>query len=149
MLFFSCKHYFCTSCTTRIFKSAAEEESSYPPKCCKQPISLTQARAFVDRDIRKLYETKGIEWETKNRSYCSNKQCSTFIPRENIVKSRATCPKCGQKTCARCKEPEHRGELCGENEALEATLKTINKRGWKRCPSCGQAIERTVGCSVM
>ncbi|PVH81472.1 hypothetical protein DL98DRAFT_571109 [Cadophora sp. DSE1049] len=150
MLCLTCKYYFCTSCTTQMFNLAAEEEPSYPPKCCKQRISLTQTRDFLERGTRKLYEMKRVEWETKKRIYCSQKACSTFIPRENIDKQRVTCPKCGgQKTCPRCKEPEHHGDMCAENEALEATLNTIKKRGWKRYPRCGQGIERKDGCNMM
>lgn len=145
MLLLACKHYLCPSCTTRMFKLAAEEESSYPPKCCKQRISLTQARNFLDRDVRELYEKKRIEWDTKKRVYCSSKTCNAFISKDNIDKKRATCQKCGQKTCPRCKEREHKGDMCAENEALEATLKTITKRGWKRCPKCGQGMNGRMG----
>lgn len=109
MLLLACKHHFCPSCTTRMFRLAAQEESGYPPKCCKQRISLTQAHNFLDRDVRELYEKKRIEWDTKNRVYCSRKTCNTFIPKDKIDKKRAPCPNCGAKTCPLAKSLSIRG----------------------------------------
>ncbi|KAH9209696.1 hypothetical protein DL95DRAFT_394163 [Leptodontidium sp. 2 PMI_412] len=131
MMRLACDHYYCSSCTTRMFNLATCQESSYPPKCCSQ-ISLTAAREHLDRDTRKRYEKKRIEWDTsaKKRVYCSRKNCNTFIPPDSVDRKRASCLECGRNTCLRCKAPEHQGRQCSDNEALKTTLKTLERKGW-------------------
>lgn len=144
-----CGHHYCGTCLTEMFRAATADESRYPPRCC-EPISLDQVQNFVDWKVKGDYLENKVEWDTKDRTYCSNKNCLAFIRPENIYGKQATCQKCRKRTCTQCKEPEHNRNIrCGETEALQKALLLMERSGWKRCQVCGTGIERMYGCNRM
>jgi len=68
-----------------------QDETLMPPRCCQQNIPIELARLTLEE--RKNFDAKHLEFTTKDRLYCSELTCSTFIPPERIVNGIGTCPK--------------------------------------------------------
>jgi hypothetical protein len=144
-----CGHHYCSTCLTEMFIGATTDESRYPPRCC-EPISLELGRPFLLWKVTRDYLLKKEEWDTKDRTYCSNKDCLIFI-RPWFIRGNgndARCPKCWTKTCVKCKKAAHsRDAQCVDDPELQQTLTLITKNRWQRCKDCGAGIERTFGCN--
>jgi hypothetical protein len=122
------------------------DDSLFPPKCCRQVITTGAVRIHLSGEIVRQYEAKKIEYETPDRTYCSNAVCSTFIRAENIANEKATCSVCGEVTCTMCKAESHTGD-CPADTALQLLLTTANENGWQRCCSCRRLVELDIGCN--
>ncbi|CZR55113.1 uncharacterized protein PAC_04999 [Phialocephala subalpina] len=142
-----CGHECCRSCLVDMFTSSLVDESRYPPKCCDGiPPDAKEVRLFLSADIIKEFEEKKIEWETKDRTYCSNLECGKFIRLENITHGLATCPTCKTVTCTLCGEGAH-DTGCPKDEALQQVLQLMEEKGWRRCYSCKAGVELNFGCN--
>ena len=100
-----CKHEYCRDCIQGLFQASLTDDTLFPPRCCKQPITFgggVRIRSF---------ESKLIEFDTPDRTYCSNQLCSAFIRVENILEEKATCPECSTITCTVCKSESHLGTV--------------------------------------
>jgi len=102
----TCGYHYCRECLTEFFTGAAKDETRYPPRCC-QPISHEGARPFLSLETMCQYQEKRVEWNTKDRIYCSRKKCSAFISPEYVRGKEATCSKCQKVTCSKCKKSAH------------------------------------------
>jgi hypothetical protein len=71
------------------------DDSLFPPRCCRQPITTGSVRVFLTAELVIQYEQKKIELDTPDRTYCSNPLCSAFIRLEDITDKQASCPDCG------------------------------------------------------
>jgi hypothetical protein len=138
----SCGHEYCNECLTAMFQGATVEESHYPPRCCRKPISLELVLDFLSHEAVRDYLEKKLEWDTKNRTYCYNKKCLAFINPDTIKGKEAMCAKCRSKTCAKCKKIAHdKNVRCSEDEEIRRILQVIKRNNWRQCPRCKQAIE--------
>jgi hypothetical protein len=147
---FACNHHCCRECLNKMYKGATGDETRYPPRCC-QPIPIEQSRRLLHADVLKNFLDKQVEWESKDRIYCSNKTCSAFIRPENIQGKKAKCLKCGMRTCADCKKAAHssRKPCVGDGHGTRLALKVMEENKWRRCPGCNNGIERAEGCNHM
>jgi len=68
-----------------------QDETLMPPSCCRQEIPIALAKLTLNEMID--FNAKRLEYSTKDRLYCSQPTCSTFIPPKFIVNSVGTCPK--------------------------------------------------------
>ncbi|KAJ5135251.1 uncharacterized protein N7515_004529 [Penicillium bovifimosum] len=143
-----CRHEYCRTCLESLFKASITDESLFPPRCCRQPISLSTARIFLKSDLVQLYEKKKIEFETPNRTYCYSTRCSAFIEQSHIVGEVATCPECRHTTCTNCKGRAHTGD-CPNDSAMQQLLEAARENGWQRCYSCWRLVELEHGCNHM
>ncbi|EED14044.1 IBR finger domain protein [Talaromyces stipitatus ATCC 10500] len=142
-----CRHEYCRTCLEDLFKASMTDETLFPPKCCRQPIAMNFARIFLKSDLVQQFEKKKIEFETPNRTYCYNTQCSVFIPPAHINGEIATCPNCGFTTCTSCKARAHTGDCL--DEATQQLMATARENGWQRCYSCWRMVELNYGCNHM
>jgi len=142
----ACKHKCCSTCLTELFKSATTDESRYPAKCCN-PIPLDTVRRFINSKVASEYEKKQAEWETQNRTYCSDKDCGKFISTSNIFATWADCPHCLRVTCTECKNVAHGDKDCPVDKATEQALKLMEKKNYKRCWMCKSGVELMQGCN--
>ncbi|KAL4966216.1 BRcat and Rcat domain-containing protein [Aspergillus stella-maris] len=131
-----------------LFERAMNDESLFPPRCCRQPFALNIVRIFLNSDLIKRSEKKKIEFETPNRTYCYSPECSAFIHRSNIEDDIATCPECSFTTCTSFKERAHTGD-CPNDTALQQLLETAQQNDWQRCYSCWRFVELKHGCNHM
>ena len=142
-----CDHECCRACLMEMFQAATVDESRYPPKCCQEISPYPEnVRLFLTMEMINKYLEKKIEWETKNRIYCANKQCGKFIRTEFVYVDDAHCPACDSLTCTMCQEAAHNSD-CSKDEELLRTLELVKENGWRRCESCRRIIELKHGCN--
>ena len=53
--------------------------STFPPRCCKQPIPTDTFERYMSRDQRSKFEERQAEHDTPKRVYCANPRCSRFL----------------------------------------------------------------------
>lgn len=143
-----CGHEYCEDCLRDLFKSSMTDESLFPPRCCSQSIPSVSVRIFLTSEIVHQFGKKKIEFETKDRTYCSSPTCSAFLNAENIEAERGTCPDCGTITCTMCKATAHGGD-CPADVNLQLVLATAAENSWQRCYSCRRLVELDTGCNHM
>ncbi|KAG9699687.1 hypothetical protein KCU95_g3684, partial [Aureobasidium melanogenum] len=141
-----CGHHYCIECLSELFELSMQDETLYPPRCCQQTIPLEEAKLVLDPKPIRNFEHKSIELDTKDRTYCFDPRCSTFIPAEHITDDVATCPGCGERSCAICKVAAHRGD-CPRDENLQQLLQAAENQGWQRCYQCRRVVDLRSGCN--
>ena len=141
-----CAHRCCSACLNEMFKGATTDESRYPPKCCA-PISVETIRPFINEKILQKFLAKKIEWDTPDRTYCSDRDCGRFLHANEISGTKGSCPTCFRVTCTECKNVAHRGRACLEDEATKQALGLMAKEGYKRCTRCQSGVELADGCN--
>ena len=143
-----CRHQYCRKCLATLFEASMTDESLFPPRCCRQPISVPNVRLFLEFEIVREFDRKTIEFGTPNRTYCHSPTCSAFIHPRNINGEMACCDDCGLQTCTTCKAEGHTGD-CPNDTALQQVLETAREMGWQRCHSCWSVVELEHGCNHM
>ena len=148
----SCKpesHIYCITCLSTLVEQATKNESHFPPRCCKQEISIELLRQRLPPVLSQTLKEKKVEFNipAESRTYCSRPRCSRFISPKKITFDIAWCPSCGASTCVTCKQRAHPGR-CDEEPDIGSTLKLARENGWRRCV-CGRVLERMDGCNHM
>jgi hypothetical protein len=145
----SCGHCYCGSCVSIMFNAAVSDESCYPPRCCANtPIPIEHATRFLEPEFEILFEEKGEEYDTVDRTYCSNPECSIFTFPDDVWRNNAECRSCESSTCVICKAPAHGGD-CPADLELPMLLKLAEEMHWQRCHNCLRIVQRQDGCSYM
>ncbi|KAK6951767.1 hypothetical protein Daesc_006290 [Daldinia eschscholtzii] len=143
-----CRHEYCRECLTRLFRDASNDESLFPPRCCRQNIPLAKNQVFIDSDVVSHFRQKALEFSTPRRTYCHNQRCARFIPGTNYLHDVATCDECGHQTCMICKGATHNGD-CPEDEQLNQVIQLATEQHWQRCQNCWAMVELNTGCFHM
>ena len=144
----SCGHDYCQGCLSELFELSTTDETLYPPRCCRQTISLTLAKLYLSSDLAQRYQQKTIEYQSSDRTYCSRPTCSAFITSVDIDGERAACHICFQQTCTICKGNSHDGD-CPQDTATQQVLAVAAQEGWRRCYNCRRLVELDIGCNHM
>ncbi|KAH8434458.1 BRcat and Rcat domain-containing protein [Aspergillus melleus] len=140
-----CSDLYCDDCLRDLFLRATKDESLYPPRCCRVLIPLLLIQGHMSAEELTQFEAAAVEYNTTDRTYCSNMECCQFIPPSRITADRADCASCGFSTCTMCKNSFHQ-EDCAADSALQATLALADSKGWQRCFSCRSLVELGIGC---
>jgi len=143
-----CGDEYCRECLQGLFRMSLTDDSLFPPRCCRQHIATGGVRLFLPSELIRAYEAKKMEFDTVDKTYCSNPTCSAFIPVENIFDEEASCFGCSSMTCSLCKGPLHIGD-CPADTGLQEVLRTADDNGWQRCYSCRRVVELEHGCNHM
>ncbi|KAH8814946.1 hypothetical protein F5884DRAFT_666856, partial [Xylogone sp. PMI_703] len=138
-------HLYCRTCIRMLFEQSMTDESIFPPRCCREPITISSVQRFLTKDIKRRYNRKRIEFRTRNRTYCHSRKCAAFIRPSRVEVAVATCKSCGLKTCTFCKAKGHKGD-CAPDPHLKKVLDLAKTMNWQRCPSCKAVVERIDGC---
>ncbi len=95
-----CGEDYCKDCLPELFEQSYTDESLFPPRCCKQviPSDGKGIELFLSKELRDKYESRRVEVETKDRTYCSDPNCGTFILPSKIQTKVAVCPDCKIQT---------------------------------------------------
>ncbi|KAK7718410.1 hypothetical protein SLS64_002365 [Diaporthe eres] len=141
-----CGHYWCRTCVVNRYEMAAKSTHLFPAECCNQFI-LPDDDALVAPETWARYFEKKTEVETPNPTFCSKRDCSKFIPLQDINEGQAKCV-CGQITCAECKAVWHAGE-CVVDPEREQVLSLAREQQWQMCFHCKVMVERLDGCNEM
>jgi hypothetical protein len=151
-----CGHYYDVACVTDLFQSATRDESLFPPRCCRQPISFTAVRQHLTPVLIALFTEKEKEFTTLKRVYCAKQSCSRFLGPQSrsIFGHIVVCPApgCLTRTCRSCRSKVATGDRhskCEVDETDQQILALGRDAGWARCPGCAQMIELQVGCYHM
>ncbi|KAE9368753.1 hypothetical protein N431DRAFT_63747 [Stipitochalara longipes BDJ] len=143
-----CGHEYCQDCLQDLFNRSFIEEELFPPRCCKQPIPLESIQTVLKPEMEQLYHSKKVEFESKDRTYCSNTECLTFLPPDGVKDGVAECLICQTRTCTLCKTSSHEGD-CPEDENGRLLEELAAQEGWQSCPGCHRLVELTIGCYHM
>lgn len=141
-----CGDSYCTDCMTALFEHAVRDEAMYPPRCCGQTIPLDSVRSIITSELAVTFAKKAMEFDTTNRTYCSNSACSQFIPNDRINDDVAVCDACNHRTCSICKGNAHQDD-CPEDETTQLALQLGDTQQWQRCNDCRSLVERSEGCN--
>jgi len=143
-----CHHHWCAECTCDLFNRCITDDALYPPRCCQDsgPIELGTVRHFLTIEMAQRYERRRVEMETPNRTYCSNRSCSVFLPVTLARNDSVVCPNCATVTCTICKEVAH-GDDCPADTTLHQVLEMARENQWRRCPRCRRMVELLDGCN--
>ncbi|KAI8722998.1 RING-type domain-containing protein [Fusarium sp. LHS14.1] len=139
-----CSHHYCRECIINLVTSSLHEESLFPPRCCGINIPI-ETGLLLSPALLGQFQAKKLEFDTPNRTYCSDSSCSTFVPPAFIKGGVAHCPKCSQTTCVHCKEPSHEG-VCSSDSASQQVLELAKQNGWQQCKACKRVVELNTGC---
>lgn len=144
-----CGHTYCFPHIQQLIETALIDDERFPAGCCNENVMLELVGRALSQDIQNKYKAKQREFETTDRTYCSNPHCAIFIDMNDTTSDRfIRCNICNTMTCRVCKGNEHAGE-CTKDKDYKETLKTAEAKKWKRCPKCGQVIDRRSGCNDM
>ncbi len=152
---FGCAHAWCGDCLTEAFKLAIKNESSYPVRCCKKLPSIAldhdSVKALVASEILSALTAKVIEYETKDRTYCHDPKCSTFIPSQDPPHRAGICPSCKKLSCTECKkEYSLLGDCCTSGDTNDEAFELWRKESKAApCPTCHRVILISRGCDRM
>ncbi|KAI9898791.1 hypothetical protein N3K66_007151 [Trichothecium roseum] len=146
----ACQHAYCRDCLTDFFSRSLQDETIFPPSCCKAPIPIAQHQHLLPATAPSLHRAREAEVSSAERLYCSHPRCSAFIPASRIAGDVGTCPSpaCRRRTCKLCRRPEH-ADACAEDVDGRALLDMGRREGWQRCGACGRMVEKTEGCVHM
>ena len=122
------------------------DETLYPPRCCRLEMPWDSVRFVIQAELAAGFEAKREELGTRNRVYCYDPACASFIGRARIVSDVATCPTCQKETCVNCKSATHAGDRAADT-GLQMTLALARQQGWKRCSECRAVVELNTGCN--
>ena len=141
-----CGHWYCRECLTSILQNAVSRPGAYPPRCCKQEITLPGIRQHLDLSFTDKYARRAVELTSPDPVYCHHPRCAAFIPPETCRGAdNAEYPACTRTTCTHCKAEAHHGD-CPEDQALNTVLDLARDRRWQGC-ECGQVVELNDGCN--
>ncbi|KAJ3496296.1 hypothetical protein NLG97_g2761 [Lecanicillium saksenae] len=143
-----CGHVYCPGCLAHLVQDATADESLFPPRCCKKPIPLDSVKQFLTDELILEVEAKQLEFNVVDRTYCSNTECTSFIPPKDIVADRGHCQLCETWTCTICKHASHPG-LCPDDPHKAEILAIAKEEGWQQCYACNHLVELNTGCNHM
>ncbi|KAM3480005.1 hypothetical protein MY8738_005208 [Beauveria namnaoensis] len=142
----SCGHVYCWDCLACLFKASTTDESLFPPRCCKEPISLDDVKKWLPKELVIEFEDKEDEFTSADRTYCSNVNCSKFISPYGIHDGLGNCEACDVWTCTFCKGAEHDG-ACPDVPDKKEILAVAKENGWQQCYRCQHLVELNHGCN--
>ncbi|KDQ60386.1 hypothetical protein JAAARDRAFT_604869 [Jaapia argillacea MUCL 33604] len=150
-----CGHFYDKSCVLDLFEAATKDETLFPPRCCRQEISLAQVRPHMTATLSAVFDEKAKEFGTLKRVYCANPKCSRFLGEANESSwfgyKIYGCPDCSTKTCSRCKTKTDPSVMhsCKVDDGNQEVLSLGQQQGWARCPGCHAMVELNLGCFHM
>ena len=145
-----CNHFYDVQCITVLIRHAITDESLYPPRCCKHPLQTHLFSALIPPDIREAFEKKSAEFSTpmKDRRYCPQPTCSSFLGSARTLSRSVTCPSCESVACTHCRKAAHpEWQLCEPDDDTAVVRALMEENSWQRCPGCSAIVELSLGCN--
>ncbi|KAK0480573.1 hypothetical protein IW261DRAFT_1363865 [Armillaria novae-zelandiae] len=150
-----CGHVYDASCMEALISAATQDESLFPPRCCRDPIPIESVQSHIDATVLATFKEKSTEFSTPIRVYCSNPKCSRFLGPKNDGKSPSTpltCS-CTTITCNSCRGNITHGDVFSHScssDTLEQEVRALaDKKKWATCPGCSNLVELSSGCNHM
>ncbi|KAI0374361.1 hypothetical protein BV20DRAFT_1033200 [Pilatotrama ljubarskyi] len=136
-------------CLVDLFRAAVVDESLFPPACCRKPFVMEEVRMYLDGSLQTLVDKKTVEFGTKDRVYCHEPTCSTFLGAATASANDLLCTTCWRQTCGHCKAASHALSIRCTSAEDATVIALAEQAGWKRCPGCGHLVELSIGCYHM
>ena len=137
-------------CITDLIQHAITDESLFPPRCCKRPLQTHLFNALIPLGIREAFEKKSAEFSTptKDRRYCPQLTCSSFLGSAQTLGQSVTCTSCKSVACTRCRKVAHPGQrFCEPDNDTAVVSALMKKNSWQWCLECHAVVELTIGCN--
>jgi hypothetical protein len=150
-----CECTYCGPCLKKLFLRATKDETEHPPNCCGEriPMARLDERKLLTYKERKAYQIAKIEFNTEDRLYCANPQCSKFILPERVkdsINGFIKCNYCRKNTCRLCKSSHDPTLGCPPKDQATLALETLSQsKGWRQCGRCRAMVELDHGCFHM
>ena len=149
-----CKHRMCHTCLRRIFNMSIKDPAHMPPRCCTdEHIHLKHVDKLFDNEFKKTFNRKFLEYTSKNRIYCVNRNCGEWIRPKDITvehgRKIGKCKKCATQICAICNNKAHKSRDCPKDPATKQFIETAKQKGWQKCYNCSAMVELKEGCNHM
>jgi hypothetical protein len=143
-----CAHIYCDVCLEILVQNWYT--STRAPACCGTVLPWEDYKSTINPELAAALDAKKEELDSKDRTYCSEQTCSTFIGAQDISAdtATATCSVCKKVTCTKCKAASHTGD-CVPDATISNELEQAEQEGWKRCRQCRMVVEREDGCPHM
>jgi hypothetical protein len=143
-----CEHIYCDVCLEILVQNWYT--STRAPACCGTVLPWEDYKSTVNPELTAALDAKKEELDSKDRTYCPERTCSTFIGAQDISvdNATATCSVCSKVTCTTCKAASHTGD-CVPDASISNELEQAEQEGWKRCCQCRMVVEREDGCPHM
>jgi hypothetical protein len=77
---YDCKHFYCINSLKGLFKQSNKDSTPFPPRCCGTHTPLGLITMELTKDDLDAFRNAEIEPSTKDKIYCSNFECGSFIP---------------------------------------------------------------------
>ena len=146
-----CGHYYDIPCLLSLVKACTQDESLFPPRCCKDPVPNSLFEKHMDPQLSRLFALKTQEFSTPKRVYCARVTCSRFLGPRTKPKSGpphsylCTETGCTTRTCSRCRceVKKHVLHACRPDDVPRRLV----RRGCaQQCPGCDRLVELKSGC---
>jgi IBR domain, a half RING-finger domain len=158
---FECADAYCTDCILLLLNNYIDTSYVFPDEIlcpvCSKSISDDFIKDFVSAEtynkmlsLRESLKIQKLVAENK-AIYCPMPGCGGFghvLEFEDIT----ACSKCRGSLCNKCKSPVHPGLSCEESKLLKPDVDIddyIFSQSWKKCPTCGIAVEKVDGCQFV
>ena len=174
---FECGHAFCAECARALVMSCMNDGSSNvkcPDTACRKLLEPHEIKEILGDDaLFATWTELCFKWSiARHPEYCFCPRCGG-VAIEDAEDNSADCAVCFFVFCPRCQESRHPGVECtpkstrletlrqraaGGNADATALLEQAEQelqslclieKTTKRCPSCGEAVERSQGCNKM
>jgi hypothetical protein len=145
-----CNHFYDVQCITDLIRHAITDESLFPPRCCKHSLHTHLFNALIPSDVREAFEKKSVEFSTptKDRRYCPQPTCSSFLGSAQTLSRRVTCPSCKTEVCTHCRKTAHpERQFCEPDDDSAVASALMKENSWQRCPECRAVVELSLGCN--
>jgi len=121
-----------------------------PFRCCHEIVPIDNLGDLLTADFSNSYRDLLEESSATNPIYCSNRNCSNFIPAAHAQgPDLMNCRRCGSGTCRHCRDRAHEGRECIADVGTQQARALAEAHGWQACPNCAHMVEKSQGCLHM
>jgi hypothetical protein len=142
-----CGHVYCRGCIRQLFTRSMSDPELFPPRCCKEAIPYEQVLFLFPGNFKHRFDERLEEFNTPNPIYCPTINCGKFLaPRTFKHDNTASCEKCKENTCTKCRAKAHEQENCPADKDLEELRMVGKESNWQICFNCKNLVELNTGC---
>ncbi|KAJ5319343.1 uncharacterized protein N7506_012047 [Penicillium brevicompactum] len=98
-----CEHRYCVDCAATILEGTLVDTSTFPPRCCREPLVFENKEDLFNPRLFGRYELAMIKHKDPKPLYCHVQTCGAYI----IPEAYGKCHLCGARTCKKCLREEH------------------------------------------
>jgi len=105
-----CSDIYCKPCLKSFFLCVAKDKSLFLLTCHRQAIDISTIKADFSVEKLTVYQSTKLKFSSMDRVYCTNPECTKFIPMPQQALNYASYKACSTGTCIHCKVLAHKEE---------------------------------------